>query len=182
METEVETKETKEPEGSKELGIDSLPESWQKEIKALRKEAETHRKEKQKAIEAQEALNRQSLEEQGKFKELNIQLDTELKSSREKIAELETRYNQVVDARKNELLSRLPKEKANNYKDFPVEQLEIIVKDFSNTLPVTSPGTETSTGGLNFPETLDQFTDAQLEELGKHPELIKKYLGTNLGI
>src|SRR5574343_303103 len=102
-----------EPEVQK-TGIDALPESWQSEIKALRKEAEKYRLEKKQALEAQEAERRKALEEQGQFKVLYENLTKELDAHKSKLSETETNYQKIIEARKTELLSRLPADKAKN--------------------------------------------------------------------
>ena len=88
----------KEP--SPAAGIEALPESWQKEIRDLRKEAEKYRLEKKNLEAAQAAETEKKLKEQGEFKTLFEALKTETDRVKQELTEKETKLNAVIESRR----------------------------------------------------------------------------------
>jgi PAB1-binding protein PBP1 len=135
--------------------------------------------------DAEEAKIAEQQKAQGQFKELYEKTKAELDSAKPLLETLEAKYATLEASRKGELLARLPQDKRESYKDFPLDILEKIATDFggnasapANSLGSVS-GSQPSVTGANA--TFDALTDEQREQLLKtNPSLFDKMLNEHL--
>lgn len=134
----------------------------QKAIDELTKKLEKAESERKKANEqdAEKRLKLKEIEEkklqdEGKLSEL-VELRTkEREELAQKVKDLEnanqsatTKLQLIETARRNELLAKLPQDKAKNYEGFSLDVLETIAKDFAAPPPPgNSQGNERGAGG-----------------------------------
>lgn len=123
------------------------------ERKAANEEAARYRIEKKQRDE-------QELAAQGKLTELNGQLQKERDELNLKLAQFESENNttkakllEIENARRAELLAKLPQDKAATYGTIDIGLLEQITKDFSQTVTPTSLGADRGAGNTR-PTTL----------------------------
>lgn len=116
------------------------------ERQAANNEAAAYRIEKKQREEAE-------LQAQGKLSELNSQLQKERDELSAKYAETEAlratqaaKLEAIENARRAELLAKLPQEKADTYKTVDLTLLEQITKDFSTTIQPNSLGADRGAG------------------------------------
>ena len=152
---EIREEPEKPSTSGKESRISELPEDIRDYIRALRRENKEYRERLKVALE---------------------ELQT-IKPIAEKAKEVEQKYNELVEKQREKLLSKLPEEKREKYKNWDVAQLETIVEDFlvAQEKRDASPGV---VQGRPLPQK--DFSEMTQEELAQirntSPELYYKML------
>jgi len=166
--------ESQEPTNEPGDGLPDDPAELKKMISDLRKEAGNYRTKANKLETEKAEAEKAALEEKGEYKEL---YEAEAASKKELQAQLEDisgKYGTIEQARRTELLQKLPEDKRANYESLDLNVLDTIVKDFSEgQVPENSPGA----GKLGGTQKLDpaSLSEAEWAELYKSdPEMADK--------
>lgn len=155
-------------------------------VKELREEAKQHRLKASETAERLKALEDAKMQEQGQFKELSEKLkleNAELKKQAEKVAEYETRLNQIEEQRKKELLEKLPETLRTEWQDANTDILSKVVKTFETAPKKTHDGGFSGKSQKDYSGAKwDDLTTAELEELKKtNPDIYNKIYKTKYG-
>lgn len=184
------TEDEEQAEGSGPPDDFDRESAWKAQVR-LRRENERRRKEnkelseKAERLEKLEAEDRRRKEEEqkkaGEYDKIIEAKDQELaglKSQIEELKPIRDSYNEMVDARRAELLERLPKKLREDYAEFDLPVLEKVVRDFvSVTTQNGSPGNEAPTQRGAKPEKLSDLSQTQLAELLKtDPETARRLM------
>ena len=162
--TVVEPTAVAEPTGPEDTGGKSEAELTAiKESQKYRGRAQEAEKELAEIKDAQKKAELDRLEEEGKIKEKNTLLTQDNEALKTKADE----WDSYKESRKQELLETLPEDKREAYKDFSLEQLEIVAKDLQ-IKPKVEVNTQTP-GSLNMTDTekavqelTQQFSEAKI--------------------
>ena len=128
--------------------------------KALHKANEEAKNYRLKAKELQE----QTMIEQGKYKELYESLKNEVDKTKTEYSEVSTKYLQLLEQRKADLLEQLPTAIRGNYKDFPIEVIQQIAKDFPKITPSSVHAERGATAG-NVTKSFGEMTSEEKTQL-----------------
>ena len=118
-----------------------------KESQKYRGRAQAAEQELTKLQDANKKAELDRLEEEGKITEKNVLLTKDNEALKTKADE----WDSYRESRKRELLETLPEDKREAYKDFSLEQLEIVAKDLK-IQPKVEVNTQTP-GSLNMTDT-----------------------------
>lgn len=176
MADEIITGQGQEPEtvtaGGQEPQLQNT--DFEAQIKALKSEAAKYRIEAKKAKEEAENEKNKALTEQGQFKEL-------YEKSLEKVKELETlssfkeKYETLETSLRTQLLEQIPAGRRKDYESFPIDVLQVVVKDLQ-VKPTPSVGTE-GKSTITSESKWDDLDESQKNALyAANPKLAEKLI------
>ena len=131
---------------------------------------------------AKEEEQKAALEQQGKFKDLYEQTKAELDKVKPTFEQITAEFAKLETSRRAELLERIPVDKREGYKTFPLELLEQVAKDLGTAQAATTSSVGSTSGSLpagggKLPDSLDEMTMEQIAQLAKeNPQLYAQML------
>jgi seryl-tRNA synthetase len=139
-----------------------------KKYRRRAQDAESQLSKLQKQIEAQE---NKKLEDERQFQELA----NKYKSERDEFSPYKEKYESMVEQRKNSLLSRLPEDQHDKFKNKDIDVLEFMVDQLKTKAPEPSARNLVGTKGTEYGgyESIEEYAV-------KDPKGAEKYLRENV--
>lgn len=131
-------------------------------IKELKSENAKRRIENKQQTEKFEAEKNQVLTEQGQFKELYEKTLNKVKEL-ENYVSYKEKYEALETLTKQQLLEQIPQSRRKEYESFPIDVLQVVVKDIT-VKPTASVGTE-GNGTITAESTWEQLNDNERDNL-----------------
>lgn len=131
---------------------------------------------------AKEDEQKAALEQQGKFKDLYEQTKVELDRIKPAHEQITAEFTKLETSRRAELLERIPVDKREGYKEFPLHLLEQVAKDLSTAQATTTSSVGATSGsqpagGGKLPDSIDEMSMEQVAQLAKeNPQLYAQML------